>query len=172
MVIRNCVQCLWANPVVTIIARESYIPELRHRVTTAIPFSIVRVDYAGPFRLKDRQGRGCKVIKVICLFICFVAKAMHLELLTGLSTESLLSVLRRFASRRGTPSRVYSDNATNFVGAHTKLNDLHSCFISSNDQFVNACTNVNIVWQFIPLNSPHFGSFRESLVKGVKHHLT
>ncbi|GFU96635.1 uncharacterized protein TNCV_4096041 [Trichonephila clavipes] len=45
-------------------------------------------------------------------------RAIHLELLTSISTESFLLGLRRFIARRGRPSVIYSNNSTNFKGAY------------------------------------------------------
>lgn len=41
-------------------------------------------------------------------------KAVHLELVTGLDTESYLRALNRFVSRRGRPLVIHSDNAPCF----------------------------------------------------------
>ncbi|GFU76398.1 DUF5641 domain-containing protein [Trichonephila clavipes] len=54
-------------------------------------------------------------------------KAVHLELVSSLSA-AFLSALRRFVSRRGYPSDIYSDNGTNFVGASAYLKDLFQYF--------------------------------------------
>ncbi|EZA51179.1 hypothetical protein X777_10265 [Ooceraea biroi] len=92
----------------------------RDRVTSAFAFEIAGIDYAGPFQIKDHRGRGCKVSKCyICLFICFTPKAMHIELVSDLTSETFVVILRRFVSRRGRPTRIYSDNGTNFVGGNT-----------------------------------------------------
>ncbi|GFR21822.1 integrase catalytic domain-containing protein [Trichonephila clavata] len=55
-------------------------------------------------------------------------KAVHLELVSLLSAAAFLSALRRFVSRRGYPSDIYSDNGTNFVGASAYLKDLFKLF--------------------------------------------
>ncbi|GFT18621.1 integrase catalytic domain-containing protein [Trichonephila clavipes] len=44
--------------------------------------------------------------------------AIHLALLTSVSTESFLLGLRRFIARRGRPSVIFSDNGTNFKGVY------------------------------------------------------
>lgn len=57
----------------------------------------------------------------ICVFICFVTKDVHLELVGNLSTNAFLGVLRRFKSRREMCSILYSDNSINFFGANCQL---------------------------------------------------
>ncbi|GFY28591.1 uncharacterized protein TNCV_4150221 [Trichonephila clavipes] len=52
-----------------------------HRVTPSRPFSVCGVDYAGPINILRYRGRGAKTTKgYIALFVCFVTKALHLEL--------------------------------------------------------------------------------------------
>ncbi|XP_039308955.1 uncharacterized protein LOC105206992 [Solenopsis invicta] len=79
------------------------------RVRDAAAFEVTGVDYAGPLFLKG----GCKAY--ICLFTCAVYRAVHLELVTSLSTEEFIEAFRRFIARRGRPSVVYSDNGRNFM---------------------------------------------------------
>ncbi|XP_075167836.1 uncharacterized protein LOC142239998 [Haematobia irritans] len=103
----------------------------------------------------------------------FVAnRATHLELVHDLSTPSFLSSLKRFISIRGKPKTIWSDNATNFVGAKNELAELRQLFF---DQFhmqkiYNQCTEDEIVWKFIPPRSPHFGGLWEAAVKSAKYH--
>ena len=88
------------------------------RTTCSRPFSTTGVDFAGPFDIKSFSGRGCRMSKgYVCLFVCFSTRAIHLEAVSDLSTESFLAAFHRFASRRGCPSQVVSDNGRNFVGA-------------------------------------------------------
>ncbi|GFV94982.1 uncharacterized protein TNCV_1029801 [Trichonephila clavipes] len=62
-----------------------------HRVTPSRPFSVCGVDYAGPINILRYRGRGAKTTKgYIALFVCFVTKALHLELVSDLTSEALL----------------------------------------------------------------------------------
>ncbi|XP_076660487.1 uncharacterized protein LOC143363840 [Halictus rubicundus] len=84
-----------------------------------------------------------------------------------------LPALRRFFSRRGRASDIYSDNATNFVGANKEIRELYS-FLSdktNNQAIVESLANQSITWHFIPPRSPHFGGIWEAAVKSLKHHL-
>jgi len=78
----------------------------------------------------------------IVIFICFSTKAVYLELVQDLSTNAFLNVLRRLILTRGKPARIWSDNATNFVGARDELKDLKHLFL--NTSHFEASGDVNI----------------------------
>ncbi|KAL0867450.1 hypothetical protein ABMA27_008237 [Loxostege sticticalis] len=95
-----------------------------NRTQLEFPFQNCHVDYAGPVLIADRKGRGCKLNKsYLCIFVCSAVKAVHLELVTDLTTEAYMAALYRFVARRGKPRSITSDNGTNFVGAS---NDMQS----------------------------------------------
>ncbi|GFW46394.1 integrase catalytic domain-containing protein [Trichonephila clavipes] len=94
---------------------------------------------------------------------------VHLELVSSLSAAAFLSALRRFVSRRGYPSDIYSDNGTNFVGASAYLKDLFQLLHNSNVQ--DYSSSKNIQWHFIPPYAPNFGGVWEASVKLTKQHL-
>ncbi|GFS84352.1 integrase catalytic domain-containing protein [Trichonephila clavipes] len=73
-------------------------------------FEVIGIDLAGPLFLKN----GEKVWVV--LYTCAVYRAVHLELVTALSTNNFLLSLRRFIARRRRPSVVYTDNRTIISG--------------------------------------------------------
>lgn len=128
------------------------------------------VDYAGPIQLKTSNLRNCKIVKgYIAVFVCLVTRALHLEMVSDLSTEAFIAAFRRFIGRRGKCQTLMSDNGTNFVGAQRELksltNMLQSQYISS--QFAAEGTQ----WKLIPPSAPHFGGIWEAGVKSVKHHL-
>lgn len=140
------------------------------RVTPGgFPFKDVGVDYAGPINSVSRQGRGCKIVKVyIAIFICFTTKAIHLELVGDLTSNSYLLALRRFIARRGKPNHIYSDNGTSFVGAYNEL----SKFLKNNcSSLAEKAANEDVKFHFIPAYAPHFGGLWEAGVKSVKYHL-
>ncbi|XP_025266779.1 uncharacterized protein LOC112638780 [Camponotus floridanus] len=90
----------------------------RERVTPARPFLRTGVDYAGPILIRASKGRGHKASKgFIAVFVCLSTKAVHLEAVTDYTAEAFLAAFRRFVSRRGLCSDVFSDCGTNFVGA-------------------------------------------------------
>lgn len=108
---------------------------------------------------RDGKTRNRVLVKsYICLFICFASRAVHAELVTEFSTEAFLNAFKRFSSRRGLPSHIYSDNATNFVGANNELFKL--CQVIKQgilDKHSQYFAEHRIKWHFIPARSPHCG---------------
>ena len=60
------------------------------------------------------------------VFCCMASRALHIDLVNSLSTESFLMAYQRFTAIRGHPTKVWSDPGTNFVGAKSLLEDLYS----------------------------------------------
>lgn len=139
------------------------------RLQPGFPFLRCGVDYAGPMFILNRKGRGAKLEKCyLCLFICFSTKALHLELVTTLSSEGFILALKRFISRRGKPLQIFSDNGRNFVGAAKEFtHSLNKC----SDDLQNFSSENHIEFKFIPPYSPHFGGLWEAGVKSCKHHI-
>ena len=103
------------------------------QTTPSPPFSTTGIDYAGPFTLKLGHTRKPVLVKAyMTIFVCFCIKAVHIEVVSDLTTEAFLAALKRFVSRRGLPDSIHSDNGTNFVGAKNDLQELYK-FLSSCD---------------------------------------
>lgn len=144
------------------------------RVVSAKVFENVGIDYAGPVKLIIRRGQGSKNIEnktYIAVFVCFVTKTMHLELVSNLSTEAFLDAFDRFVGRRGLSVNVWSDNRTNFVGASNKIRELFEFFKSNESFLFDKIQSIWCTWHFIPPHSPSFGGLWEAGVKSVKIHL-
>jgi hypothetical protein len=142
-----------------------------HREELGYAFTVTGVDYAGPIVIKNGYGRTARTVKsYIAIFVCFATRAVHIELVCDCSTSTFLNALNRFISRRGKPSHLYPDNATNFIGANRELRNLfkQANFITT---VVNHFANEQISWHFIPPRSPHMGGLWEAGVKSTKGHL-
>ena len=88
------------------------------RVTPAPAFTYTRMDIFGPRYIKEGR-KGMKRWGLI--FTCLSSRAIHLETLNSMTTDSFLKVLRVLASRRKKVRELRSDQETNFVGAKSEL---------------------------------------------------
>ncbi|XP_035205954.1 uncharacterized protein LOC118180984 [Stegodyphus dumicola] len=114
-IIRKCVRC--KRFVTQRVEVEPRFPS-EDQVRVGATFEVVGVDLAGPLYL--REGSKAWIV----LYTCAIYRAIHLELVTSLSTETFIQSLRRFIARRGRPYVIYSDNGTNFVGTNSVLGKL------------------------------------------------
>lgn len=162
-VLSRCVVCvrLTAKPV------QPFMADLpAARVQQCRPFARVGIDYAGPLTMRELRLRKSRTYKIyIAVFVCFSVKAVHLEVVSDLTTDAFLAAFDRFVARRGLPSDIYSDNGTNFVGADKKLQALIN---SPEGQVSIANSRSNCVWHFNPPSAPHFGGLWEAAVRSTK----
>lgn len=170
-VLRKCIICFRVKPKFS----STLMGELpEHRVIPTKAFYNSGVDYAGPFYIKSSNLRRAKITKAyLCVFICMVTRAVHLEVVTDLSTECFLNALKRFIARRGKCKTIFSDCGSNFIGASNERREFSNFLCSEKlKNEVNASLSQdNISWKFIPPRSPHFGGLWESCVKQAKYHL-
>ncbi|KAG7198908.1 hypothetical protein KM043_015726 [Ampulex compressa] len=170
-VLRKCVVCFRNAPV----SSQYLMGDLpAYRVTPSRPFARTGVDYCGPFCVKEGRRRNAKVSKAYAaIFICMCTKAIHIELVADMTTESFLGCLKRFMSRRRKPAHIYSDNGSNFVGANRELRELTAAVFSRDGQerVANFLNVEGVDWHFIPPRAPHFGGLWEAAVKSAKHHV-
>ncbi|XP_033231518.1 uncharacterized protein LOC117182531, partial [Belonocnema kinseyi] len=116
---RHCVTCCRAKPQ-TLNYIMGDLP--KNRTIFKRAFLQSGIDFCGPFYIKERKFQNRKKIKIyVCVFVCFATKAVHIEIVSDLTTEGFVACLSRFFSRRGKSSNLYCDNATNFVGAKNEL---------------------------------------------------
>lgn len=144
------------------------------RVSQVKSFVHTAVDYAGHFYVTHIRKRGVKSHKAyICLFVCLTTKALHLELVSDLSTDLFLAAFKRFISRRGPVSILYSDGGSNFIGAKRKLNEIYPLIQSTdyNNYLSHYLTQHKIQFQHSPPYGPHFNGLSETNVRSVKTHL-
>ena len=65
------------------------------RVTPDLVFENVGIDYAGPVYVKYGYVRKPKIVKAyVCIFVSLTVKAVHLELVSDLTTDAFISALR------------------------------------------------------------------------------
>ncbi|XP_062704076.1 uncharacterized protein LOC134286477 [Aedes albopictus] len=157
---KNCMWCK-VHSATPKVPRMAPLPVAR--ITPHVrAFTYTGVDYFGPLLIK--QGRS-DVKRWVALFTCLTIRAVHLEPVTSMSTESCKMAIRRFVSRRGAPKEIYSDQGTNFLGASRELAQQCS---EINRSLANTFTNTVTQWRFNPPSAPHMGGVWERMVRSVK----
>ncbi|XP_037930950.1 uncharacterized protein LOC119665776 [Teleopsis dalmanni] len=168
--VRSCIHCVRYKPKLLGQIMGNLPIE---RVTPSRPFARTAVDFCGPVLtyLGIREKAPFKTY--IAIFVCLSTKAAHIEAVSDLTTDAFIAALKRLIGRRGLPSDIYCDNATNFVGASNKLADLKNFLFNKTNQsnLQTFCTNQFINFNFIPPRTPHFGGLWEAAVKIAKGHL-
>ena len=98
------------------------------------------------------------------IFTC-LTRAVLLEIVPFLEACSCFMKIERFIVRRGTPSTIWSDNGTNFVGAEKEL---LACIKSWSGMAPTLFAHIGVTWKFNPPGAPHHGGSWEPLVRSVK----
>ena len=125
------------------------------RVTQSSPFSHSGVDYFGPLFMKSKN-ESRKVW--VCLYTCLVTRAIHLELMSDMSTEQFLLGFRRFLSRHGKIKEIISDNASQFKLASDIIDKVWRQILTEED-VLSYAANESIRWKFIIQLAPWMGGF-------------
>ncbi|GFT30190.1 integrase catalytic domain-containing protein [Trichonephila clavipes] len=110
--VHTCVVCFKCKPIPSsqIMGNLPY-----ERVNMAPPFSITGLHLEGLYFVTYKNQRKGVLNKIyVCVCICFVTRTIHLEILSDLTSDAIIATLKRFMSRRGKCSKIFTDNATNF----------------------------------------------------------
>ena len=100
----------------------------------------------------------------ICLFTCLVVRAVHLDVVTDMSTQSFLRCLKRFASRRGLPRKILSDNGKTFRAASKYIKAVFADHVI--EEYL---AGLGCAWIFNVEYAPWWGGAFKRMVKSTKH---
>ncbi|GFY11046.1 integrase catalytic domain-containing protein [Trichonephila clavipes] len=167
--VHTCVVCFKCKPIPSsqIMGNLPY-----ERVNMTPPFSITGLDLGGPYFVTYKNQRKGVLNKIyVCVCICFVTRAIHLEILSDLTSDAIIATLNGFMSRRGKCSKIFTDNATNFVGANSQLKAFYKTLNFPDQNLAAYFTEEDIEWNFIPPRAPHMGGLWEAGIKSVKYQL-
>ena len=132
------------------------------RVKEDPAFSFTEVDFACPLRIHT-EGPNKTGKAWICLFTGFVTRAVHLDIVPDMSTETFIRCLKRFATQRGLPQRFVSDNGKTFKAA--------SRFLKSVFKDNTVCDHLaekGCKWTFNVERAPWWGEAFERMVQSTK----
>ena len=133
------------------------------RLEPAPPFSYTGVDLFGPYVIKE----GRKEMKRYgVLYTCLASRAIHIETVNSLETDSFINSLQRFISRRGPVKEMRSDNGTNFIGANRELTE--ALVELDHERIQGQLQYQDINWVFNPPTASHMGGSWERQIRSVR----
>ncbi|XP_067265288.1 uncharacterized protein [Chanodichthys erythropterus] len=157
---RHCVECRrWKGQ--PQVPRMADLPPARQQLFKPAFFS-TGIDCFGPYTIKI--GRRNEKRWGI-LFKCLTTRAVHIDLLSSIDSDSFLMALRRFIARRGKPYELLSDQGTNFKGGERELNE---SFASLHSELQSHLASQQIKFVFNPPGAPHFGGCWEREIRSIK----
>lgn len=151
------------------------------RITEAEPFLRTGLDFAGPFNIRRNKGRPPTIERCskepkapmmkawIVIFVCLVTRAVHLDVVVGLTIEEFLAVFERFTMRKGRCIELLSDNGTTFVGSDKELAKTLQHWSKQLPE--HNLAKFGTTWNFQTPASPFRGGIFEKAVGCFKRHL-
>ena len=93
-------------------------------------------------------------------------RVVHIEAVPKLDTDSCLNAITRFFAWKDEPSKIISDNGTNFVGAEKKFAEYVAAW--KKEGIEEHLIHQGIRWKFNPPGALLFGGVWEWLVRSCK----
>ncbi|KAL4006299.1 tumor suppressor p53-binding protein 1 [Sarotherodon galilaeus] len=134
------------------------------RMQVAPPFTYVGVDVFGPWDIVTRRTRGGQASskRWAVMFSCLSTRAVHIELIESMSTDSFINALRRLFAIRGPARQLRSDCGTNFIGASRELKmDGSNMSVKDVEGYLS---KQNCSWIFNPPHASHMGGAWERMI--------
>ncbi|XP_044171536.1 uncharacterized protein LOC122955864 [Acropora millepora] len=160
----RCVRCRRVEGKHFSLPQQPDLPD--ERVSDNPPFTHTGIVFAGPRYTAEKGANEEDSKTYVCLFICALTRAVHLELTKRLSAEASMLAFRRFTSRRGLPVTLLSDNARTFKSASKDI-----VMISRAKEVTHYIPNNGVTWKFIVERAASWGGFWERLIQTVKRTL-
>ncbi|KAG8189020.1 hypothetical protein JTE90_025463 [Oedothorax gibbosus] len=95
--LHNCLPCKAARAKCD---KQIEAPLPAERLIPCKPFDTTGIDFAGPVYVR---GANAPKKSYIALFACSITRALHIELVSDLTTDTFIMALQRFVGRRGLP---------------------------------------------------------------------
>ena len=136
------------------------------RLKEAPAWSYCGLDLFGPFAIRGTTNKRSRSKGYGVIITCLLSRSVHLELVPDYGTESFLLSIRRFASIRGCPIKIWSDRGSQLRAANKEMKQ---AIISQDEDALKefGCAN-SIDWEFTAPDAPWQNGCAESLVKSAK----
>lgn len=126
------------------------------------PFRHVGIDFTKHWWVKVK-GSSSSQKMFILIYTCMHVRAIYLDLVPDMTTQSFVQSFQRFVAKFGVPDVIYSDNARSFIQG---IDAIESFVVSEvGSEFLR---KNQIQHKRIPLYSPWVGSLWERMIRVVK----
>ena len=129
-------------------------------------FAETGLNLFGPILVKSQNT---KRKRYGCFMTCLQSRAVHLEMVHSMTTDSFLMAFQRFIGRRGSPDNVYLDNGSHIVGAKREID--HWFKRLDRNELQNRTAVQGIRWHFNPPYASHRGGVWERLIRSARRTL-
>jgi len=99
----------------------------------------------------------------ICLYTCCVTRAVNIDIVPDMSTETVICSLKRFCARRGVPHLFISDNGKTFKAASKIITA-----IIAGEEVQEYLSHINVKWCFNLAKAPWWGGIFDRLIRSTK----
>ncbi|GFT53852.1 integrase catalytic domain-containing protein [Trichonephila clavipes] len=124
---------------------QALLYQPKERVRENFPFDCSGIDFIGPFWIKSNKQHKSSLYKTsVSIFVCFVTKAVHFELVSDLTTQAFIASLKKFIARRGRPSLIFPDNGKTFIGSNAEHKRLYKSVINPDPELAGFLVDENI----------------------------
>lgn len=148
------------------------------RLEPMMTFVNVGVDFFGhewvlqPLPKKQKKGEPLpdpiKMKVWVLIFACLTSRAVHLEMVTDMSTQTYIWALQRMIARRGLPKLMLSDNAKQFEKSEREITRLWRNLDWEKITKFGISMQDPIEFKFITPLAPWQGAAYERLIRSVK----
>ncbi len=153
-------RCLCKKPT-SLYQQMAPLPALRG---DQVPWKYVSTDLFGPLIVKESPAVRKKMYGSI--FVCLVTRAIHLELILDMSTQSFLYAFQKQVARKGKPDEIFSDNAKYYERADKEIKKLYKKIDWKKVQ--NHAESKRIQWHFTEPLAPWQNAASERNIQTVK----
>ena len=169
--IRNLInKCITCRRILSRPYKHPEHPPLQEfRSKTIRPFSMVGVDYFGPYSVRTSEEnvkKGEDKVWVV-LYSCLVSRAVYLILVNNRRTETFMRTIRELSARYTEPILFVSDNEGAFKASNKILIQ-----IAKSQEVQNYLKEKNITWKFLASRASWMGGVYERLIALIKIELT
>ena len=137
------------------------LPEFR--LASSPVFNVTSMDLFGPLTIRDTVKKRTQMKIWGAIFTCASTRAVYLDITESYSTDSILQTIRKFATIRGYPTEMISDQGSQLRAASKDITkDWNWTVISE------WAANSKMKWTIVPAEAQHQNGLSESMIKSTK----